>query len=69
MIFPLALENLTLLLVITSAILLVTAEVLSLKYGKINLLIDRKKLKNAGIATGLLAIASMIIWVYNTLLL
>jgi hypothetical protein len=66
--FPLSFWDLTIWLVIASVMLIVAAEVLSPRYGKPNMRIDRKKLKNAGIGTGVLAIISMVILVYSTML-
>jgi hypothetical protein len=54
MMFPLNFWDISLLLAITAAILLVTSELLSSYYGKVNILINKKKLKNAAITTSIL---------------
>lgn len=54
-------EDMTLLLVVISAILLLLTEILSPKYGKINIKIDRTKLRTTAFVTGILASLSLII--------
>ena len=54
-------KNITLLLVIISAVLLVLTEILSTKYGKINLRADRTKLRFLAVAIGILALTSLIL--------
>ena len=54
-------QDVSLLLAITSAVLLVLNEVLSPKYGKIAIKVDRTKLRRIAFATGVLALASLII--------
>jgi len=46
LLFPLSFRDLTFLLAVVFIILLITLEMLSPHYGKINILINRKKLKN-----------------------
>jgi hypothetical protein len=49
MTFPLSFWDISLLLAVTAIILLITSEMLSPHYGKTNILINKKKLKNAAI--------------------
>jgi hypothetical protein len=49
MMFPLGFWDISLLLVVTSIILLLTSELLSPHYGRVNILINKKKLKNIAI--------------------
>ena len=53
---PLSLWDISLWLAITAIILLTTSEVLSPHYGKTNIIIDKKKLKQAALAFSLLFI-------------
>ncbi len=46
MTFPLDFWDISLLLAITAIILLITSELISSYYGKINIIINKKKLKN-----------------------
>jgi hypothetical protein len=63
--FPLMaiLGNVALLLVIASATLLLAAELFSPKFGRISVLMEKNKLKNAGLATGAVALLFMVIYV------
>jgi hypothetical protein len=62
--FPLmALGNVALLLVIASATLLVISELFSPKFERFSVLIEKNKLKNAGLAAGALALLFMILYV------
>ena len=51
--FPLDLTDISFLLAIIAIILLVSSEMLSPYYGKLNILIDKKRLKNATIAVAI----------------
>lgn len=51
--FPLGIWDISLLLAITAIILLITSEMLSQYYGKVNIKINRKKLRNTSIATSI----------------
>ena len=57
--FPLTFWDISLLLAITAIILLITSEMLSPYHGKINISIDRKKLKNAAYAVSVLFLATV----------
>jgi hypothetical protein len=51
--FPLNLWDINLLVAVISIILLSTSEFISISHGKINMLIDKKKLRKAAIATSI----------------
>lgn len=59
---PLSLFDITLWLAITAIILLVTAELISQQYGKLNLLIDKNRLRLVSLLVG---IAFIIIIILN----
>ena len=59
--FPLELWDLSLWLAITAIILLITSELLSPHYGRINVYIDRKRLRNAALAVSILFLATIVI--------
>jgi hypothetical protein len=59
--FPLNFWDISLLLAITAIILLITSEMLSPYHGKINISIDRKKLRNAAFAVSILFLATVAI--------
>jgi len=66
--FPLDFWDMSLLIAVIAIILLVSSEMLSSYYGKVDILIDKKRLKNATIAvsitflvTAVLRIATMLI--------
>ena len=56
---PLNLEDISLLLVITTIILLVTSEFLSPYNGRSNIRINKKRLRNAAITTSILFLATV----------
>ena len=68
MTFPLGFWDISLLTAITAIILLITSEMLSPHYGKVNILIDRKKLKNAAITFSIIFLATVAIRIANILL-
>jgi len=49
--FPLDLWDISLLIAIITVILLVSSELLSSQYGKVNILINKGRLKNTAVAT------------------
>lgn len=59
--FPLSFLDLSLWLAVTAIILLTTSEILSPHYGKINIGIDRKKLRNVAFAVSILFLAAIAI--------
>jgi hypothetical protein len=68
MAFPLNFWDISLLLAITAIILLITSEMLSPYHGKINIHIDRKKLKNAAYAISILFLATVAIRIISIIL-
>ncbi len=68
MIFPLNFWDISLLAAITAMILLITSEMLSPNYGKINILIDRKKLKKAAIVFSAMFLATVAVRLINIIL-
>lgn len=63
--FPLNLWDLSTWLAITAMILLVTAELGSLHHGQSNLLINKKRLKRAALAVGILFFVTVAIALYE----
>jgi hypothetical protein len=59
--FPLGIWDISLLLAITAIILLITSEMLSQYYGKINIRIDRRKLRNTSIAVSIIFLITVIL--------
>jgi len=68
MTFPLGFWDISLLLAITAIILLITSELLSAYYGKINILINRKKLKNTSILFSVLFLATVAIRIISIII-
>jgi len=66
--FPLGLWDISLLLAVTAIILLVASELLSPYYGRANLKINKKRLKNAAITTSILFLATVAIRVISIIL-
>jgi hypothetical protein len=67
MIFLLAIEDLSITLAVTAAMLLVATQLLSLLYGKINILINKKRLKYAAITFSILFLGTAILRVTEIL--
>jgi len=63
--FPLSFWDLSLWLAVTSIILLVTSELVSPYYGKTNLLINKKRLKNAALTMGILFLITVVIRIFG----
>jgi hypothetical protein len=63
--FPLSFSDTSLLLAITAIILLVTSELISPYYGKTNLLINKKRLKNTALAASTLFLVTVAIRVVS----
>jgi hypothetical protein len=59
MTFPLGIWDISLLLAVTAIILLITSELLSPYYGRANLKISKKRLRNAAITTSILFLATV----------
>jgi hypothetical protein len=68
MTFPLDFWDVSLLLAITAIILLITAELLSQYYGKINILINRKKLKSISILFSILFLGTVVIRIISIIM-
>lgn len=66
--FPLNFWDISLLLAITAIILLITSEMLSPYHGKINICVNRKKLKNAAFAVSILFLATVAIRIVSIIL-
>jgi hypothetical protein len=59
--FPLSFWDISLWLVVTAIILLITSELISPYYGKTNLLINKKRLRNTAIIVSLLFLITVAI--------
>ena len=59
--FPLTFNDISLWLAITSIILLITSELISPHYGRTNLLINKKLLRNTALALGTLFLLTVAI--------
>ncbi len=68
MTFPLNFWDISLLTAITAIILLVTSEMLSPYYEKVNILINRKKLKNTAIAFSAVFLTTVAIKIISIIL-
>lgn len=66
MTFPLGFSDISLWLAIASIILLVASEMLSPYYGKINIHINIKKIRNAALAVSVLFLATVAIRIIST---
>jgi len=66
--FPLGLWDIGLWLAIASIILLITSEMLSQRYGKINIRINKKRLRNASLAVSTLFLATVALRVIDIIL-
>jgi len=68
MMFPLGFWDISLLLATTAIILLITSELLSPHYGKINILINKKKLKNTAITVSILFLITVAIRIISIII-
>ena len=66
--FPLSFWDVSLWLAVTAIILLITAELISPYYGKTNLLINKKHLKNTAIIMGILFLITVAARIYNIII-
>jgi hypothetical protein len=66
--FPLSFSDTSLWLAITAIILLVTSELISPYYGKTNLLINKKRLKNTALAASTLFLVTVAIRVVSIII-
>lgn len=65
---PLTFWDISLWLAVTAITLLITAELISPYYGQTNLLINKKKLKNAALTTGILFLITVAIRIYGIIM-
>lgn len=63
--FPLSFWDISLWLAITAIILLATSELISPYYGKTNLLINKKRLKQTALVIGILFLITVAIRIYG----
>jgi len=68
MTFPLGFSDISLLLAITATILLITSELLSSYHGKVNILINKKKLNNTAITVSILFLITVAIRIAGIIL-
>jgi hypothetical protein len=68
MTFPLGLWDISLWLAITAIIVLITSEMLSPHYGKVNIRINRKRLQNAALAVSMLFLITVAIKIIDIIL-
>jgi len=66
--FPLGIWDLSLLLAINAIALLITSEMLSPSYGRINILISRRRLRNAALTTSALFLATVAVRIVGIIL-
>jgi len=66
--FPLSLWDISLWLAVTAIILLVTSELISPHYGKTNLLIKKKRLRNVALAISILFLITVVIRIYEIII-
>lgn len=68
MMFPLGFWDISLLLAITAIILLITSELLSPYYGKVNILVNKKRLKNTTLMVSALFLTTVAIRIASIIL-
>lgn len=66
--FPIGFWDISLLLAITAIILLITSELLSPHYGKVNILINKKRLRNTAITVSTLFLITVAIRITEIIL-
>lgn len=66
--FPLSFLDLSLWLAVTAIILLITSEMISPYYGKTNIRLDRRRLRNLALGVSLLFLATMAIRIVSIIL-
>jgi hypothetical protein len=67
--FPLSFWDISLWLAVSALIILVTSEVISPRYGRINMLIDRKRLRNVALVMGVLFLITVSVRIYEIITL
>jgi hypothetical protein len=68
MMFPLGIWDVSLLFALTAIVLLITSELLSPYYGKVNLKINRKRLKNSALTFSALFLITIAIRIASIIL-
>lgn len=68
MTFPLGLWDISLWLAITAIMLLITSEMLSPHYGKVNIRINKKRLRKAALAVSILFLITVAIKIIDIIL-
>ena len=63
--FPLNFEDVSLFLALTGIILFITSELISYYYGEINIIINRKKLRNTTYVVSIIFLVTVIIRLIN----
>ena len=63
--FPLSFWDISLWLAVTAIVLLITSELISPYYGKANILINKKRLRNVALTTGILFLITVAIRIYG----
>jgi len=63
--FPLAFWDISLWLAVTAIILLITSELISPYYGKTNLLINKKRLRNVALTMSIMFLITVAIRIYG----
>jgi len=64
--FPLSFWDISLWLAVTTIILLTTSELISPHYGKTNIHIEKKRLRNVALTISILFLITVIIRIYET---
>ena len=63
--FPLSFWDISLLLAVTAIILLITSELVSPYYGKTNLIVNKKRLRNIALAVSILFLITVAIRIFD----
>jgi hypothetical protein len=66
--FPLGIWDISLLFALTAIVLLITSELLSPHYGKVNLKISRKRLRNSALTFSILFLTTVAIRIISIIL-
>ena len=66
--FPLGFYDISLWLAVTAIILLATSELLSTKYGKTSLIIEKNNLKTAALILGILFLSTIAIRIFQIII-
>jgi len=66
--FPLSFWDISLWLAVTAIILLVTSELISPRYGKTNIHIEKKRLRNVALTISTLFLITVIIRIYEIII-